>query len=402
MHVLILGSRESIPERRGAIERLTFELASGLVKREFEVTVFTVGEKDKEYITEEGIKIYELCEPIRSPPSYIYPMLAFSKRARKKYEELKQKGEKFDIIHSVFYPNLLGFRTKEPTVVSEHNPYPWKKEFKYIPELSSMRRIRWEADCLIRKLEATYVFRRCEKIICVSNAQKKWITSSIRCDKGKLEVIYNGVDTNKFHPIVNTNELRESFALNTEKIILFVGRKAPHKGLHHLVRILPNIKDARLVVVGPISTGFAGKGYDPYIQYIMRLIERHSLRDRVIFTGYISEEDLPKYYAMADVFAYPSMLESFGLVILEAMACGTPVVAYNIEPVTEFVEDDEGILVPIGNINKLSESIDFLLDHEKIKEKMGVNARKKAEQFSLEIMCEKYIDVYKKVVGEAI
>ena len=401
MHVLILGSRESIPEKKGAIERLTYELTSILVKRGIDVTIFTVGREGKEYTTKEGVRIYELCEPILTPPSYIYPMLAFSKKAKRKYEELRQEGERFDVIHSVYYPNLLGFgKVKEPVIVTEYNHYPWRKEFKYIPNLSFTHRMRWELDCAIRKLEAIFLLRHAKKVICVSKTQKEWISKQIPIQDEVLEVIYNFVDTDHFRPCFDAR-LREKLAPNDEEIILFVGRKTPHKGLHHLIKVLPSIEHTRLVVVGPTSTGFAGRGYDRYIKYLHELIERERVKDRVIFTGFVPNEDLPKYYSTADILALPSLVEAFGLVIVEAMACGTPVVAYNIGPIREIIKHKEnGLLVRPGSMKKFLEALDCILREHNIRLRMKRVARRDVlENFSLKKASEKYISVYKRVIS---
>ncbi|MDY6965243.1 MAG: glycosyltransferase family 4 protein [Halobacteriota archaeon] len=396
-----MGSRENIPEKKGAIERLTFELASNLVKRGDKVTIFTVGKGGRDYISKEGIQIYELCKPILIPPSYIYPMLVFSKKARKKYEELKSEGERFDAIHSVYYPNLLGFgRTEEPIVVTEYNHYPWKKEFEFIPNLSFTHRMRWELDCVIRKLEAAFLLRRAKKVICVSETLKEWIINQIPIQNEKLEVIYNFVDTDQFHPCFD-DDLRRKLAPNDEKIILFVGRKTPHKGLHNLIKMLPKIKHSKLVAVGPISTRSAEKEGEPYINYLYKLIEEEKLEDRVIFTGFVPTDVLPKYYSTADVLALPSLAEAFGLVIVEAMACKTPVVAYDVKPIYEIISNEkDGLMIPPENPSKFRDAISFLLENEDIRLEMGIKAREKLlKKFSLEASVNDYICLYKKILS---
>ena len=404
MRILILGSRESVVEKTGAIERLTYQIATYLVKKGCDVNIFTVGDNCyKRFTDDNGIEIHVIHPTILKPPSYIYPMLSFSKRANKELFKLIKEGYKFDVIYSVYYPNLLGFKnlSHTPIVISDHNPYPWKKEFLYIPNLSLIRKFRWEADCLIQRQMARILLRKANIVTCVSKAHKSWILECIGDRfQNRIEVIYNGVDINFFNPHKHDKELKDKIAPDGEKIIIYAGRKTPHKGFHLLIKILAELNksiDVMLMAIGPISTSFVGEGYDPYINYIYNLIERYNLNEKVVFTGYIQEKDLPKYYCIGDIFAYPSFLEAFGLVVLEAMACGLPIVAWDVAPINEFVRNGrDGLLVPLGDINKFTECIRYLLSNERLRKQMGRNAGNQAEKFSLENMCKLYLEVFLK------
>jgi glycosyltransferase involved in cell wall biosynthesis len=194
----------------------------------------------------------------------------------------------------------------------------------------------------------------------------------------------NGVDTQTFHPEGN----------KIPNLILFVGRIAPAKGLHVLLRSLDYLIAAvHLVVIGPMCCS------DQYKQNILELIKDQNRRHKheITYLGPQEISEIVKWYQMASVFVSPSLLEAFGLANLEALACETPVIATTVGGIPEVVRNGEnGILVPPDNTIKLAEAIQYLLDNEDLIVRLGQNGRQWAiDNFSMEVIVNKTINIYR-------
>jgi glycosyltransferase involved in cell wall biosynthesis len=184
----------------------------------------------------------------------------------------------------------------------------------------------------------------------------------------------------------------------TNNTILFVGRIAPQKGLHILLKSLDYIrKPVDLEIIGPASWN------KDYYQNILRLIEIENRKGthKVRYLGYVDQTNLIKKYQKATIFVSSSYFEPFGVVLLEAMACGTPVVSTSTEGALEVIEDGEnGIMVPVNNPIKLAKAIDYLLDNKDVRTKIGISGRKTvAENFSMAVIVEKLCTIYERIAN---
>jgi len=159
-------------------------------------------------------------------------------------------------------------------------------------------------------------------------------------------VVYNSVD-DRFKEGLNGSKIIEKFEVGESPLILFVGRIHPQKNVHTLLEVFKIVKgqipDAKLMIVGkPI--------FDEYFEQIKVMSD-----GSVIFAGYIPDEELPYYYAACDVYATCSISEGFNLPVVEAQRCGKPVVAFDIGPHREVVEN--GALVEEGNVEEFAGKI---------------------------------------------
>src|SRR3989442_1499386 len=147
------------------------------------------------------------------------------------------------------------------------------------------------------------------------------------------DVIPTGVDTDRFRPDISGQGVRTKWGLNGHDVILHVGRVAPEKNLTTLIHAFPEVlesnPDTKLMIVG---TG-------PYMEKYYDLVRHLGLSGDVIFTGFVPDAGLPKYYAAADAFAIASKFETQGLVVLEALASGRPVAGANYRAIPEFVRE---------------------------------------------------------------
>ncbi len=218
--------------------------------------------------------------------------------------------------------------------------------------------------------------------IAVSPAARRYVNNTF---PGDYEIIPNGIDFDRFSAGVAPLPQYQDGKLN----ILFVGRLEKRKGLRYLLEAygklkwdLPNI---RLIVVGP--------GNPDKESY--RIISSHNLQD-VEFVGRVSYEDLPRYYASADIFCSPATgAESFGIVLLEAMSAGKPVVASDIEGFRGIVTDGEqGLLVPKKDSDALATALGNLARDPELRRKLGGQGNRSAEEYRWEVVAGRVENYY--------
>lgn len=241
-------------------------------------------------------------------------------------------------------------------------------------------------------ISAYMLYRRRKKLagkIAVSKAAMRYAKKYI---PGQYDIIPNGVDLEQFSSDVAPIE---EFC-DGKKNILFVGRLEKRKGMDYLLKAYKQVKkefpESRLIVVGP-GTRFRYK-YEKHVK-------RKGLED-VVFVGNVSCDDLPRYYKTADVYCAPATgHESFGIVLLESMAVGTPVVATNIDGYAGVLTDgQEGLLVPPKNHKELSGALLKLLLDDSLRKKMGSNGMVTARKYDWEKVARRVIDYYEKILRE--
>jgi len=225
-------------------------------------------------------------------------------------------------------------------------------------------------------------FKKLSGRIAVSNPAMGFVKSHF---PGDYQVIPNGIEYSRFStPQPPIEELKD------DKInILFVGRLEKRKGLKYLLAAYSNLKwahpNTRLLVVGP--------GNPEPEAY--RLISERNIDD-VFFLGPVSHQDLPRYYQAADIFCSPATgKESFGIVLLEAMASGKPIVATSIEGYSSVMTNEkQGFLVPPKSEDGLQEALETLIDDAELRREMGNRGMASAIQYDWEIVTSRIIEYY--------
>ncbi len=217
-------------------------------------------------------------------------------------------------------------------------------------------------------------FSRANKVITVSHFAKEKLVE-IGIPENKIVVIPNGVDPVKFNPRLDSSPIRKKHNLENKKVILTVARLGEHKGHANVIRALPQVlekvSEAIYLVVGPGEEESRLNG----------LVKKLGLNDRVIFTGEVEEEELPLYYAACDVFIMPSDIEGFGIVFLEANACGKPVIGGKVGGITDAIIDGAtGLLVDPFDINQIANALIKLLTKPGLAQKLGEKGRERIEK----------------------
>lgn len=212
---------------------------------------------------------------------------------------------------------------------------------------------------------------------------------------GKVRIVPNGVDTQKYQPRPPNEALRRKFGLSTDPCVLFVGSLIPRKGLPYLVEA------AKTVVKAQPNVKFVMVGDGPQKPQLTAAIQTAGLQGNFMFLGNLTEADLVGIYSCADVFVLPSVQEGQGIVLLEAQASGVPVVAFGVGGVNEAVRDGEtGLLIERGDTEALADALLKLLSDKALRGKMGAAGRRfVTENYSWDLCAQRMLALYREVLG---
>ncbi len=328
--------------------------------------------KNYPYVDE---RIIRMGRAIKFPKNRSFSVLSFGITLPWQVRRLLDM-EKFDVIHlhgaiAPTLPYLALKYSNAKNFVTFHSAY--EESFGYV---------LWEP-----VLEQ--YFRRIDGMIAVSTVARDCVMRYFPI--GECKIIPNGIDTERFRPDVPQIDRLKKYSPK----ILFVGRFEPRKGLKYLLMAFPQIvkefSTAKLIVVGE---GFLE-------HYYRRYIEEH-IKDNVIFVGFVKPEDLPAYYASCDIYCSPATgAESFGIVLLEAMASGKPIVASDIPGYRTILNDGvEGLLFEPMNPEALAKKIIYLLKRPELMKKFGAAGREKSKKYDWRIVTKQVLDFYNEVCNK--
>ncbi len=292
----------------------------------------------------------------------------------------------FDIIH---YPDsrppINFWMTGSKTLLTQHGiaPLILERNLSSAGELFLNHLLKW-------------ISKKADLHITVSQSEKYQLTQKFGLPEDKIEVIYHGVEHDKFKPFKNHdilfNSLRDKFGIEVP-YILHVSSCMNKKNVVRIVQAFARIIKQNHISHRLVIAGSGGTGYKDMLVEI----EASKIKDRVILTGHIGDEWLPKLYAAADMLVFPSLHESFGLPILESMACGTPVVTSNVYSMPE-IAGDAGVLVDPEDVNSIAKGIWSLLSDEGYKRELSFKGIQRAKMFTWERCAKEHLRVYKNLL----
>lgn len=361
----------------GGVESHVLALARELVGKGHRITVFTSrhdkGLPEKDEV--DGIEVRRV------------PMSAFLFQTPMTPRLVRELGEEdWDVIHSHSPPPLTSYyaakaakKAKVPFVLTHHCD----------PELPSAlgRMVTWAYNGTL----LSYTLRRSARIIVYTES---YAATSLALWKYPTVCVPTGLDIHKFGPQVDGSEIRKRHRVEDRRVVLFVGRLASHKGIQTLIEAAPLIpEDIVFLLVGP------GEFPRPWT----RLMRQLGVEDRFLQVGKVPENELPAYYSACDLMVLPSVsrLEAFGLVLVEAMASGKPVVASDIPGVRDVVKDGRtGLLSEPFDPKDLAEKITAILSDEQLAIGLGREGRRlAAEMYSWEAIGKIIERIYQDVIS---
>ncbi|MFP4597334.1 MAG: glycosyltransferase family 4 protein [Persicimonas sp.] len=243
-------------------------------------------------------------------------------------------------------------------------------------------------------MERTGRWNRLTRIIAISEATRRSLVELLGVDEERIDVVYNGIDHEFFQPVEDSErveEVRERYGLE-RPFVLYLGGYDFRKNIAALVEAMAEVPDtlgAELVLAGGMGEETAGE--------LDALAGRLGVEDHIRHLGYIDDEDVPAMYSLAQVFAYPSLAEGFGLQALEAMACGCPVVAANCTSLPE-VLGEAGLLVDPRRPTAIAEAISRILEDDAFRQDLRERGLERAAEFSWERCARETLEVYERAL----
>lgn len=388
MKILML-SWEYPPRIIGGISRVVYELAQNLGRCGNEVHVLTCWEpgtaehEQDKFVTVHRVHVYN-----NASNNFVEWVMQLN-FAMIEYAVDLVKNIKFDIIHG--HDWLIAYTARV-----------LRKSFG-LPLIATIHATEYGRNCgihndmqrTINSVES-WLINEADRVIVNSNYMWNELLSIFNTDNRKLRIINNGIDLRKFDNAAADRVFRQNYAAGNEKIVFFVGRLVNEKGVHVLLnaipKILENYNDIKFVI--------AGKG--PCLNNLIELSKQLNITHKVYFTGFVSEEVLLKLYKCSDMAVFPSTYEPFGIVALEGMVAGIPVVVSDVGGLSEIVNHrEDGMKFYSGNSNSLADCILELLKNNSLTERIKNNALKKVHRlYNWDNITCTILDEYKYVISQ--
>ncbi|WP_419874327.1 glycosyltransferase family 4 protein [Candidatus Pristimantibacillus sp. PTI5] len=299
-----------------------------------------------------------------------------------------------------YSPQIIDVENRPQFVLTMKRMNPGKSVWLYLHSSTFISSPYISSSQLHKCLQAA------DKIIVNSEFLRRIVVSKAPEVASKLRVVYPGVDTNRFPSQYSTEgagkreSLRQKRGLRGKKVVLFMGRLIPLKGVHHLLNIVPQLAKSHpeLVVVVVGSPFYGSHRKTAYARKLERLGRK--CPGHVRFVPYVPYTQVPSWMLVADVVVVPSgAREAFGLVNVEAMSCGVPVVATRAGGMKEIIRNGEtGYLVNQSNIEReLRERLNELLRDKQLRQKLGRQSRERVEQtFTWRHTAERWVKLLKE------
>jgi len=382
----ILQVYHIFPALFGGVSTVVYQITKELYKRGHKVHVLTTNA----YITdkknrEERVKVYRFALVSRTLSKYnlIVPemkFLSWAKRMIKKYDCIHIHGYRNPYNAIIHY---YATRYDVPYVLQAHGS---------LPRIMVKKRLKMVYDVFF----GYRLLRDTSKVIALNKMEAEQY-KRMGVPEEKIAVIPNGIDLSEYTELPPKGSFKKKFNIpEDKKIILYLGRIHKTKGIDFLVKAYAylikkmNFKDAILVIAGPD---------DGYLDEVKHLVQELDISNSVLFTGPLYGKDKISAYVDSDVYVLPSRYEIWGMTVLEAYACGKPVIASKVGGLMDLIiEGMTGLLFKPGDITELAESIFFLLDNQEKAEDMGLKGRQFVkENFSIEKVVDRLEKVYEEI-----
>jgi D-inositol-3-phosphate glycosyltransferase len=387
-----LGGKHS-----GGMNVYVRELSAQLAKRGHRVDIFTRGTENGEQEIGSGARLVTLPAGSRVDveknklaafiPEFAVQVTSFATKNNLEY----------DLIHAHYWMSgLVGLELKAkwgiPIVMMFHTLGLVKNRITVLGEMESDERIRGERR----------VLAGADMVVAATPAELADLQWLYELPSAKAAVIPPGVDLEQFKPM-DKAKARDELGLSTEeRQILFVGRIEALKGVDTFIRaanLLANTSKTPFrvqIIGGDVEESLEQLGSE--MARLQELARELGVQNCVHFLGSRRQRELPTYYAASDVVVMPSYSESFGMVALEAMACGRPVIASRVGGLAYLVQDGvTGFHVQEGNANEMAERLMEVLSSDTLLEQMGIAARREAEKYSWEKIASEVVNLFNKL-----
>ncbi len=313
------------------------------------------------------------------------------------------KGIQYDLIHSHYWMSGLAAES----LSDAWGGTPIVHMFHTLGEMKNrVARSDEERESPERIAAEKRVLERADRIVVATLAEQTQLRFLYKAVERKLKIIPPGVDLGHFYPIP-ADEARLFIGLKAEdRMVLFVGRIEPLKGVDTLIRAMACLRHTgfdypvRLAIIGGDPEADPQQMSAEMLR-LQKLCDELNLGQNVVFMGKRGQDTLQYYYSAAEVLVMPSHYESFGMVALEAMACGTPVIASDVGGLSFLVQDGQtGFTVPDDEPEALCDKLAALLGDPRLRASMGRCAAEYAQGYSWDKIAGQIVEVYKSLLPE--
>lgn len=391
----ILVVTYEFPPIGGGVGVASYQTSKELANRH-RVEILTSGHRDLPVKEEKDGMIIHRVPVVQRDSFYtgsMFSIISFFPSSIKKGFSLLKK-ERFDLIHSYFAlpSGLTGvilskyFKIPHVTTLIGGEIIDPTKNFRYKGERSSfgIQLIPFKKTILGRTL--LWVLQHSTAITAISKDVSQGTYDFLKVPLN-ITVLPPGLEVPNFQ-IKNREELGFT---DEDILIVSVCRLVKRKCLHHLIQAVSKLKNEKIKIL------LIGEGIEK--QNLIQLAKQLNISYQVIFLGYVSEEVKFQYLSISDLFMLASAHEGFGIVYLEAMYCGLPVIASDNGGQTDFLTDGEnGFLVPVGDIEKLAQRITELINDKELKQRMSCTNRKKIQEFFISKVILRYEEFFEEVI----
>jgi glycosyltransferase involved in cell wall biosynthesis len=389
MKILML-SWEYPPKSVGGLSNHVYYLSQSLNKLGHEVHVITCEENGAPAEEALGVVVHRVVPYCIDTDDFTKWVMHLNFAMIEKAIEIINTCGKFDIIHghdwlSAYTAKALKTSFKIPMLCTIH-----------ATEHGRNNGIRTEMQKYISSAEWMLTYEAWKVIAC-SDYMREEIHKVFNTPLDKFSVIPNGVSINEFEEKFDALEFRKNYAKEEEKIVLYVGRHVYEKGIQLLIEAVPDIINTH----GNVKFIIAGKG--AMTEELKEKVKFLGIEDKVLFTGYLDDKSKNKLYKVADASVFPSLYEPFGIVALEAMGAGCPVIVSDVGGLNEIVEHKiNGMKTIAGSKDSIKDNVLELLSNEVL--------RKSIKEKAYETVVQKYtwdnialstIELYERVREEA-
>ena len=367
--------------KRGGDVNVVYNLSKHLAERGHKVTIFTTDfEFDTGYI--------QSLDGFRVVPFHCIANIGMMLISPKIKKQLKKEIMDFDVIHMHdfrSYQNIIAHHYAKkynvPYVIQAHGsvlPFFQKQRLKKIFDLFFGYRILRDASKMIASTKTE-----------VEQYKKMGV------DEDKIEIVPNGIDLSEYENLPEKREFRRKYSIREdEKMILYLGRIHKIKGIDLLVEtfadMVKELDSLKLVIVGPD---------DGFLSTLKRQIENLKISDKILFTGLIPEKDKLGAYVDADVYVLPSVYETFPVTVLEACACGTPIIVTDRCGIANIVNDNNVGHVVEYNKDQLQDAIFKILTNVELRRYFGESGKMLVrEKYSWDIVVEQLEKIYGDII----
>ncbi|MBM7556801.1 glycosyltransferase family 4 protein [Halanaerobacter jeridensis] len=387
MKLLVL-SWEYPPCHVGGLASHLSDLLPELVKEGVEVHLITQGLSDtEEYEIEKGIHVYRVPPVEIETNDFASWVLQFNFKLVEKAIEVINY-HRIDLIHSHdwlvnFAAQTLKHSYKLPLVTTIHATEVGRNQGLHNEQQRYINDIEWKS---------TYEAWR---VICCSQYMKDEVRDHFSLPDDKVQVINNGVKKENFSSDL-PQSFRDNYARPEERIVYFIGRLVREKGVHVLINA------AQEVLAHNYNVKFIISGEGPAQMWLEDQAAQLGIREKVLFTGYADKKLRNNLYQIADVAAFPSLYEPFGIVALEAMVTQTPVVVSDVGGFSEIIEHNKnGLKVYPGDSASLAHNLLRVLSDHNLAANIITNAYQEVKtEYNWKTIANKTIDVYQEVLQE--